>query len=53
MPFEFLTVEVADRIAKVTVTRPDKLNALNAASSRIWTASSPPSAPIGWSAPSS
>ncbi len=30
MPFEFLNVEVADRIAKVTVNRPDKLNALNA-----------------------
>lgn len=30
MPYEFLNVEVADRIAKVTVNRPDKLNALNA-----------------------
>ena len=30
MPFEFLNVEVADRIARVTVNRPDKLNALNA-----------------------
>lgn len=30
MPYEFLTVEVADRIATVTITRPDKLNALNA-----------------------
>lgn len=30
MPYEFLNVEVADRIAKVTVSRPDKLNALNA-----------------------
>ncbi|MBI5601442.1 MAG: enoyl-CoA hydratase/isomerase family protein [Gemmatimonadetes bacterium] len=30
MPYEFLTVEVVDRIATVTITRPDKLNALNA-----------------------
>jgi enoyl-CoA hydratase len=30
MPYEFLLVEVIDRIAKVTVNRPDKLNALNA-----------------------
>jgi enoyl-CoA hydratase len=30
MPYEFLTVDVADRIATVTVNRPDKLNALNA-----------------------
>ncbi len=30
MPYEFLAVEIADRIATVTVNRPDKLNALNA-----------------------
>ena len=29
MPFEFLTLEIADRIAILTVNRPDKLNALN------------------------
>jgi enoyl-CoA hydratase len=29
MPFEFLSVAVADRIATITVNRPDKLNALN------------------------
>ena len=31
MPYENLTVAVADRIATVTMNRPDKLNALNAA----------------------
>lgn len=30
-PFTFLTVEIADALAIVTVNRPDKLNALNAA----------------------
>lgn len=29
MPYELLTFAVADRIATITVTRPDKLNALN------------------------
>ena len=29
MPYEFLNVEIADRIATVTINRPDKLNALN------------------------
>lgn len=29
MPYEFLSVAVADRIATITVNRPDKLNALN------------------------
>jgi len=29
MPFELLLVETADRIATVTINRPDKLNALN------------------------
>lgn len=29
MPYQLLTLDVADRIATITVTRPDKLNALN------------------------
>lgn len=29
MPYQFLTFSVADRIATITVNRPDKLNALN------------------------
>src|SRR2546425_13370762 len=29
MPFKFMTLEVADRVAPLPVNRPDKLNALN------------------------
>src|SRR5918997_1160266 len=29
MPYQHLALEVADRIATITVSRPDKLNALN------------------------
>ena len=31
MPYQFVTLDVADRIATITVNRPDKLNALNGA----------------------
>jgi enoyl-CoA hydratase len=31
MPYQLLTLDVADRIATITVNRPDKLNALNSA----------------------
>jgi enoyl-CoA hydratase len=34
MPYEFLLLEISDRIATVTINRPDKLNALNDAMMR-------------------
>src|SRR5215208_1729603 len=34
MPYSYLTLDVADRIATLTVNRPDKLNALNDATIR-------------------
>src|SRR5215208_3727148 len=34
MPYSYLTLDVADRIATLTVDRPDKLNALNDATIR-------------------
>ena len=34
MPYELLLLEISDRIATVTINRPDKLNALNDAMMR-------------------
>ena len=50
--YEFLKIEVNERIATVTLNRPDSLNAVSARSITNWKTSGSTSAPIATSTPS-